>query len=276
MAMHSGWYEDPHNPDQLRYWDGILWTNRTTPKVSPTAQQSTIGQAPPVPGQAPRIPGQAPPAPGHPPAPGPGYGQPSGYVPQQWQSTPWAQAGPTAPDGTPVAAWWQRLVAWFIDRVVTSVLSLIFAWPWVTDILDAFRRLVSWAAANPQADQSAIDVQARAFADQIGGVVVPYVLIAIAIQLVYQVGFVAAAGATPGKFLLGTRVRRMDRPGPPGLVAALRRQLIWLGTVVLGFIPIFGIVALVVGPVDSAWLLWDGRRQCLHDKVAGTVVVKKL
>ena len=28
-----------------------------------------------------------------------------------------------------------------------------------------------------------------------------------------------------------------------------------------------------VSIVDPAWLLWDARRQCLHDKLADTVVV---
>jgi uncharacterized RDD family membrane protein YckC len=27
--------------------------------------------------------------------------------------------------------------------------------------------------------------------------------------------------------------------------------------------------------INESWLLWDPRRQCLHDKAAGTVVVKK-
>ncbi len=37
-------------------------------------------------------------------------------------------------------------------------------------------------------------------------------------------------------------------------------------------------VVLVVGSIftlfDELWLLWDPRRQCLHDKAAKTVVVK--
>src|SRR4051794_5059528 len=26
-----GWYENPDNPEELRYFDGILWTQNTTP-----------------------------------------------------------------------------------------------------------------------------------------------------------------------------------------------------------------------------------------------------
>ena len=39
----SGWYDDPTDPDLLRYWDGVTWTTHTAPKKSPTASQSTIG-----------------------------------------------------------------------------------------------------------------------------------------------------------------------------------------------------------------------------------------
>ncbi len=45
-------------------------------------------------------------------------------------------------------------------------------------------------------------------------------------------------------------------------------------TVVLNFVtPAAGILGLV-GLLDNAWILWDERRQALHDKVAGTVVMK--
>ena len=32
-----GWYDDPHDPLLLRYFDGVLWTANTTPRESPTA-----------------------------------------------------------------------------------------------------------------------------------------------------------------------------------------------------------------------------------------------
>ena len=33
--VSSGWYDDPRDATQLRYWDGILWTERTMPKLRP-------------------------------------------------------------------------------------------------------------------------------------------------------------------------------------------------------------------------------------------------
>ena len=34
-----GWYEDPDDPQLLRYYDGIVWTSHTNPRRSPTADQ---------------------------------------------------------------------------------------------------------------------------------------------------------------------------------------------------------------------------------------------
>ena len=48
MSQPAGWYDDPQNPDNLRYWDGVTWTQHTTTRVSPTASQSTIGRVDPV------------------------------------------------------------------------------------------------------------------------------------------------------------------------------------------------------------------------------------
>ena len=28
----AGWFDDPHDSEQLRYFDGILWTSHTTPR----------------------------------------------------------------------------------------------------------------------------------------------------------------------------------------------------------------------------------------------------
>ena len=40
-------------------------------------------------------------------------------------------------------------------------------------------------------------------------------------------------------------------------------------------VPIIGSITGLVSYLDEAWLLWDQRRQCLHDKIADTVVEQK-
>ncbi len=41
----AGWYQDPHNPNQQRYWDGQTWTEHThdAPFTIPTAPQPDYG-----------------------------------------------------------------------------------------------------------------------------------------------------------------------------------------------------------------------------------------
>jgi uncharacterized RDD family membrane protein YckC len=75
--------------------------------------------------------------------------------------------------------------------------------------------------------------------------------------------FVARNGQTIGKKLLGIKVVRSD-----GSKASLGR-IFWLRNVVntvLGFIPLYGIVDLL--------LIFGEARQCVHDKIADTIVIK--
>src|SRR5215218_9164881 len=101
-AAPSGWYADPIDAGQERYWDGWQWSRNTR------AREGTA-----APGQGPA---------GHPPQPGlsanPGYSQYPGY-PQQGPSQPWTgqptagrpgQATLTA-DGVPLAGWWWRALS---------------------------------------------------------------------------------------------------------------------------------------------------------------------
>ena len=35
MTAPAGWYPDPHDPSQRRYWDGASWTDRLVPADLP-------------------------------------------------------------------------------------------------------------------------------------------------------------------------------------------------------------------------------------------------
>ena len=65
MTQPAGWYTDPQDARQLRFWNGTAWTAQTAPQqYSPPPQQY-----PPAPQQYPAAP-YYPPAPGqYPPAP---------------------------------------------------------------------------------------------------------------------------------------------------------------------------------------------------------------
>jgi uncharacterized RDD family membrane protein YckC len=71
------------------------------------------------------------------------------------------------------------------------------------------------------------------------------------------------SGQTPGKKVMGIRVRS-ETGGPAGYGRAFGRNLV---ARVIGVFPL-------VGLVDVLWPLWDSRKQCLHDKVASTIVAR--
>ena len=78
-----------------------------------------------------------------------------------------------------------------------------------------------------------------------------------------------ARGSTPGKACAGIRVVREDGR-PPGFWLMLVREA---GLKLL----VSALLSLVTGGLywvaDCLWPLWDPRRQSLHDRMAGTVVV---
>jgi uncharacterized RDD family membrane protein YckC len=79
--------------------------------------------------------------------------------------------------------------------------------------------------------------------------------------------------ATPGKLIVGTRVRRRDTPGPlPWSTITLR---VGFATALSLFaqVPLIGVLFGLVALLDYLWPLWDGNNQALHDKVARTNVV---
>ena len=77
--------------------------------------------------------------------------------------------------------------------------------------------------------------------------------------------------------LLGTVVRRVGGPGRLTVLDALKRQAIAVATSVMGLLnPIVSVFGTMLSILDPAWLLWDPQRQCLHDKLADTVVVLRV
>jgi uncharacterized RDD family membrane protein YckC len=74
-----------------------------------------------------------------------------------------------------------------------------------------------------------------------------------------------ARGQTVGKMVWGTRVRDAATGGALGPAKAAVR---YLAPALLSIVT-FGLIWFP----DGLWLLWDRRRQTLHDKVAGSVVV---
>jgi uncharacterized RDD family membrane protein YckC len=80
------------------------------------------------------------------------------------------------------------------------------------------------------------------------------------------------AGQTLGKKALRIRVVDAVTAGP---ISARQAIVRWLARFVLWVpLPLLTLgIGLCVALLDALWPLWDDRRQALHDKLAGTMVV---
>jgi len=92
--------------------------------------------------------------------------------------------------------------------------------------------------------------------------IVVCVFIASLVMLAYQTIAVGRFGRTLGMMWLKIRPIRVGG-GPLGWGRAFGRAAIFWLAGFLGWI----------GLLDPLWCLWDGNRQCLHDKVADSIVI---
>lgn len=236
-------------------------------------QQPTGGQAPwgapqdpagsQAPWGAPQQPaaGQAPwGAPQDPaPSPYPGYAPPAGtpYPPQYGAYPPptgqgYASAAPYAypgaPAGTVYASRGLRLVARIIDGLLTAVVGLTLGWPIVGPVLKS-----AADAANAGQTLSIADT-------------FKVTLVGLIVSGIYEITMLGLKGATLGKMAVGVRVQ----PIAGGKLSWGQAALRWAGAGLPSAIPTLG---GLYGLLNVLWCLWDGKRQCLHDKLPKTVVV---
>ncbi len=88
------------------------------------------------------------------------------------------------------------------------------------------------------------------------------------VAFVYETLMIARFGRTVGKIAFGTRVVRLDDGGRPGWSESAMRALVPLS---LGAIPRVGVF---LGVLVYSLAMWNPLRQGLHDKAAGTLVVR--
>ncbi|MBC6456420.1 RDD family protein [Actinomadura sp. HBU206391] len=182
------------------------------------------------------------------------HGAPPPYQPYP-QAPPYLHAPPPA-DPT-LAEWWQRLVARIVDTVIIGLVVLPL-WIW----------LYVWYFGLPYPETAAGEPDLEAALRQelaFFGLSLLIGLVQAVITFFYDWLQQGRSGQTVGKRVMKTRVVALpDRAPLTGGTAAKRAG----AYAVAGQIPVLGLL-------DVLWHLWDRpHRQCLHDKFAGTVVVK--
>ena len=224
-----GWYPDPQVSAQMRWWDGSTWSADVYERVEPPG--GFLAESAPT------------------------------AATTAATATTGPTTAPTTPDGVPLATWGRRAVARAIDSVVTGIVGLLAALPWVRDavrhIIDVTEEQAGRPGANPFAVYDPQTIRNVAIAT----------LVTLVVALAYELVFLVWKSATPGKLLVGLRVRRWAEAGPLGSGVVARRLL---GFQVASQVPTFGGIYAIF---DVLWPLWDPRRQALHDKIAGTCVV---
>jgi uncharacterized RDD family membrane protein YckC len=178
---------------------------------------------------------------------------------------------PTTPDGQPLSGWWRRVLAVVIDGFIQLPLYLLAALPvlvWQWDELSA------WVSGiSDSLDHDAPSPPDPAILDPTSAPGLVLVLSVLLVTTVYSVVFLRWKQATPGKLIVGVRVRRRDEPGPlPWSTITVRVGFV-TAISLFAQVPIIGVLFGLGALVDYLWPLWDSKNQALHDKVAGTNVV---
>jgi uncharacterized RDD family membrane protein YckC len=192
------------------------------------------------------------PPPGYPP---PGY-PPPGY---HWPVRP---PLPVSPAGAPLADFGTRLLAYLIDAVLLSVVSMVF---FVPAAVLVFRRLDDSMEIYNDTDPTPFfkDFFLPLLLLELG-----YFVLIVALRYLYEVELMHGSGQTLGKRIMKIRVAPIDPAARLTRGMAVKRYLVQFVAVI--FVPFLGLV-------DGLWQLWDKPyQQTLHDKAAQTVVVKVL
>jgi uncharacterized RDD family membrane protein YckC len=134
-----------------------------------------------------------------------------------------------------LASPWARLGARLVDALIMAVVFTVLT---VTDVITA-------DLTRPQEVSTA------------------FITMALVVTVLYETLFIGLRGQTPGKMVMRITVVRIESGAVPGWGRSLTRAIV---PAVANLLPLGGL--FVYG-----WLLFDPRRQGLHDKAAQTLVV---
>lgn len=178
------------------------------------------------------------------------------------------------PDGAELASWGSRLGAYLLDSLLVGVLGGLLSLPFLLDAIETYflelDAAMDAAATGSQTSTEVLDLYAWS-----GGSFLMVVLIGQLVGLVYHVAQLRVRGSTLGMRAVGIEVRTRDpRSGQLPWRVVLVRWATFYGVGILSVVPFLGWLVSPYVLLAGLWPLWDARRQGLHDKAAGTVVVR--
>jgi uncharacterized RDD family membrane protein YckC len=187
---------------------------------------------------------------------------PQGYAGYRTGYPPYQGASGREPG---LAEWWRRLLGRLIDIVVVSIVLMPVTIPLLSGPFGKLEQIANqYPNLSTPGAQSALNKADSKFLIALWILA----LIAAAVWFLYDALQHAKWGQTLGKRALSTRVvSAYDRSPITGAAAAKRAA-------VYALVPIIPVVGTVFAVLNGMWLLWDRRRQCLHDKVGRTIVIR--
>jgi uncharacterized RDD family membrane protein YckC len=125
-----------------------------------------------------------------------------------------------------------------------------------------------WGPVMDEVERS-IESGTQANFTDLTGTMFGWSFVAFVGSYLYAFLMVGLWGATVGKFALAIRVRDVGGEVASWGQAAIRPAL-QTAVNILQFLPFVSLLGLL----DYLWMLWDKQKQCLHDKMASTIVVR--
>jgi uncharacterized RDD family membrane protein YckC len=266
LGKDAGWYQDPaapnpDKPDRLRFWDGTGWTAQV--KIASKKQRLEWEEQAAADRQA-RVRQIREAA---------AAGDPEAQQILIAATTSQGGGRLTTPDGQVLAGWWRRVFAYWIDGVLIGILSMVFAWRYLQHLASAFQNYAEAAATAQQNGNPPPDITQLTSA--ITGPLIGFAVVGLLVGFIYEVGFLKAFSATPGKMVLGMEVRLRDVPGPMPWGLLMLRWLTKRGFTLVEVVPFGFLFAGLYSFFDHLWPVWDPARQAIHDKAARTNVVRR-
>jgi len=148
------------------------------------------------------------------------------------------------------SGFWRRLFAYFVDGLLVTFISAAI-------IVIPLMMIISF-------DESFV-ISSVAFVFEFIAIVLLFFL--------YEAYFLSSSRmATPGKRLLGIHVTDMNG-NQISFSRALLRTVFKFGLAVIGYIPVVGLISLVIF-LNPFLIVLTEKKQAIHDLIAGTVVVR--